>query len=435
MSPLIPAIEQLNYRVTVGDLATHTGLSLQDSQRQLLHLASQVGAHLQVSEAGEIAYLFPRHLGRRLAQQSWRRRWQALTQGIWRVGVYLVRISFGILLIASLVLITIALIALMVAASVASRQGEEGNGDWGDGWSGGPSLQGWFGPEIFWIFDFNRWDRRPPQTPGANPAPLNFLEAVFSVLFGDGNPNGDLEERRWRAIAAVVQAQGGVVVAEQIMPFLDQLGQGWAQELEDYMVPVLSRFNGVPQVSPAGGIVYHFPELQVTAAARRRLSPPAFLKELPWRFSQASSGQVIAALGLGSANLIGALVLGSLLQDQTLVAQVGGVVALVNTLYWGLLGYGSAFLAIPLGRYLWLQGANRRIQQRNQERQGRSAQLRQDDPTLTEKLSFAQTLVGQTIVSDDNLAYTTETDLIDQEAANRQKLDDEWRQRLARRQP
>jgi hypothetical protein len=156
---------------------------------------------------------------------------------------------------------------------------------------------------------------------------------------------------------------------------------------------------------------------------------------LPWRFSQASSGQVIGALGLGSANLIGALVLGSLLQDQTLVAQVGGVVALVNSLYWGLLGYGSAFLAIPLGRYLWLQGANRRIQRRNQERQGRSAQLRQDDPTLSEKLSFAQTLVGQTIVTDDNLAYTTETDLIDQEAANREKLDEEWRQRLSRRQP
>jgi hypothetical protein len=435
MSPLIPAIEHLNYRVTVGDLATHTGLSLQDSQRQLLDLASQVGAHLQVSEGGEIAYLFPRHLGRRLAQQSWRRRWRQGLQRIWRLGVYLVRISFGILLIASLVLITIAIIALVVAASAASRQGDEGDRDWGGGWSGGPSLQGWFSPEIFWIFDFNRWDRRPAPPPGANPAPLNFLEAVFSVLFGDGNPNGDLEERRWRAIAAVVQAQGGVVVAEQIMPFLDQLGQGWSRELEDYMVPVLSRFNGVPQVSPGGGIVYHFPELQVTAAARRRLTPPAFLKELPWRFSQASSGQVIGALGLGSANLIGALVLGSLLQDQTLVAQVGGVVALVNSLYWGLLGYGSAFLAIPLGRYLWLQGANRRIQRRNQERQGRSAQLRQDDPTLSEKLSFAQTLVGQTIVTDDNLAYTTETDLIDQEAANREKLDEEWRQRLSRRQP
>lgn len=435
MSSLITAIEHLNYRVTVGDLATHTGLSLQDSQRQLLHLASQVGAHLQVSEAGEIAYLFPRHLGRRLAQQSWRRRWRTVAQGIWRVGFYLVRISFGILLIASLVLITVALIALIVAASVASRQGDEGNGDWGGGgWSGGPSLQGWFGPEIFWIFDFNSWGRRPPQTPGADRSSLNFLEAVFSVLFGDGNPNRDLEERRWRAIAAVVQAQGGVVVAEQIMPFLDQLGQGWARELEDYMVPVLSRFNGVPQVSPAGGIVYHFPELQVTAAARRRLSPPAFLKELPWRFSQASSGQIIAALGLGSANLIAALVLGSLLQDQTLVAQVGGVVALVNSLYWGLLGYGSAFLAIPLGRYLWLQRTNRRIQQRNQERQGRSAQLQQGDDNLSEKLSFAQTLAGQTIVSDDNLAYTTETDLIEQETANAEKLDEEWRQRLARRQ-
>ena len=94
------------------------------------------------------------------------------------------------------------------------------------------------------------------------------------------------------------------------------------------------------------------------------------------------------------------------------------------------------------GRYLvsgdlidMQSGARLTDQRRNQERQGRSAQLRQDDPTLSEKLSFAQTLVGQTIVTDDNLAYTTETDLIDQEAANREKLDEEWRQRLSRRQP
>ncbi len=33
---------------------------------------------------------------------------------------------------------------------------------------------------------------------------MSFLESVFSFLFGDGNPNSDLEERRFKAIAQVI---------------------------------------------------------------------------------------------------------------------------------------------------------------------------------------------------------------------------------------
>jgi hypothetical protein len=139
------------------------------------------------------------------------------------------------------------------------------------------------------------------------------------------------------------------------------------------------------------------------------------------------------AIALGSANLIGALVLGSLLQDQTLVTQIGGVVALANSLYVVLLSYGSAFLSIPLVRYFWVQRQNQKITTRNQDRQQRAKALAQVDETVQEKLAFAQTLTTQTIVSADDLAYTTETDLTEQEAANKDKLDEEWRRRLEQR--
>ncbi|MFZ4640561.1 MAG: hypothetical protein ACOYMP_09195 [Nodosilinea sp.] len=430
---LIKAIEHLGYRVTPGDLATATGLSLQTTQAQMLALASEVQAHLQVSESGEIAYLFPKNIQGILLGKSWRRRWQAIWQRVWKVLFYVIRISFGVLLVLSLLLITLAIVALVIAASSASRREDDREGG---GFSGGmvflPRIG--FGPDIFWLFDFN-YDRRQSHSPSASSEKMNFLEAVFSFLFGDGNPNQDLEDRRWQAIATVVQNQGGVVVAEQIAPFLDHLGEGWDRELEDFMIPVLSRFNGLPQVTDQGGIVYHFPELQVTAAARQRLSPPPFLKELPRQFSQASSGQIMVAIGLGSANLIGALVLGNLLQDQGLVAEVGGIVALANSIYWLLLGYGTAFLSIPLGRYFWVQQQNRQIGVRNQQREQRARTLDQRDDTLRQKLAFAQTLTAQTILTTEDLAYTTETDLIDQEAANKEKLNQEWEKRLASRSP
>ncbi len=426
------AIEHLDYRVTIGDVAAQAGLSLQEAQQEVLALATDVQAHLQVSEAGEIAYVFPKNLRAVLLSRSWRLRWQAAWQKVWQVLFYLIRVSFGIALILSLVLIAVAIIALVVAANSASSQGNNRNRGYGGG--GMVMLpRVWFGPNIFWWFaptPRRRAPRHQATARGGSDSDLNFLEAVFSFLFGDGNPNTDLDDRRWQSIAAVIRANDGAVVAEQIAPFLGDLGQGWDQELEDFMLPVLSRFDGRPQVSPEGGIVYQFPDLQVTATAGRQRSIPKFLQELPRQFSQASSSQIILAIGLGSANLIGALVLGNLLQDQALVAELGGVVALANTLYWGLLAYGTAFLGIPLGRYFWVQWQNKKIEARNQAREQRAEQLLQPAPEVKEKLSFAETLASQTVVGTDDLAYTTETDLVDQEIEQKDKLDAEWQKLL-----
>jgi hypothetical protein len=426
---LIKTIERLDYRVTIGDVAATAGIPLQEAQQGVLALASDVQAHIQVSEAGEIAYVFPKNIQGILLSKSWRLRWRKAWERVWGVLFYLIRISFGVVLILSLVLIAVAIIALIVAMQASSQQGDSRNRRSGGGMVFLPRV--WFGPGTFRMFDY-RYDRRQ-RRPQADDTKMNFLEAIFSFLFGDGDPNVDLEDRRWQAIASVVQANGGVVVAEQVTPFLSQLGQGWSQEFEDFMLPVLSRFNGLPQVSPEGGIVYQFPELQVMAKERKKISPPRFLQEIPRKFSNATSGQIMMAIGLGSANLIGALVLGNLLQDQALVAELGGVVALANSLYWVLLGYGSAFLSVPLVRYFWVQWQNQKILARNQEREQRAEVLGELDDTLREKLSFAQTLTTQTIVGTDDLAYTTETDLVEQEIANKDKIDEEWRRLLERR--
>ncbi len=189
---------------------------------------------------------------------------------------------------------------------------------------------------------------------------MNFLEAVFSFLFGDGNPNSDLEERRWKAIGTVIRNNQGAVVAEQIAPYLDKVGQGYAHEYEEYMLPVLSRFDGRPEVSPEGDIVYHFPELQTTVAEQRYKPVSAYLKEFPWQFSRASSGQIILAIGLGAVLLIGALALGKLLVGGIAAAKIGGLVAFVQSIYWLLLGYGTAFLSIPFIRYFWIQWRNKK---------------------------------------------------------------------------
>jgi hypothetical protein len=426
---IMQAVERLDYRVTVGDIASQAGLNVTVAQQGLLALASEAGGHLQVAESGEVVYLFPQNFRTVLRNKSLQLQLQEWWGKVWKVLFYLIRISFGIVLLASIVLIALTILFIVMAAS--SSRDDNDRQDSG----GGMFLPNvWFGPDIFWIFSPNyndrpqRYDRRSARS-GDKPK-MNFLEAMFSFLFGDGNPNANLEERRWQAIGTVIRNERGAVVAEQIAPYLDQVGQGFSREYEEYMLPVLTRFNGQPEVSPDGEIVYHFPELQATAAQVRPKPVSAYLQEQPWRFSQAGSGQLILAVGLGGVNLIGALVLGSLLADGTVAAQLGGLVAFAQSIYWVLLGYGTAFLALPLLRYFWVQWRNGKINARNEARQQQAIQLNQADVKLQSKIAYAQQFATETVIGTDDLAYTTERDLLEQDVAQAPKIDAEWQRRL-----
>ena len=429
------AVDQLGYRVTVGDVAAQAGLNINLAQQGLLALASDAGGHLQVAESGEIAYLFPKNFRSILRNKFLRLQLQDWWEKVWRVLFYLIRISFGIVLLLSIVLIFVAIAVIVIAISASSDNNNSGGGGSSHSHGGGGFSMPffWFGSDLFWFFDPG-YDQHYRHQRGATRASqpkreLNFLESVFSFLFGDGNPNADLEERRWQEIGSVIRNAGGAVAAEQIAPYLDDIGEGYKRELEDYMLPVLTRFNGIPEVSPDGDIVYHFPELQTTAKAQESQSVPAYLRERLWRFSQATSGQVMMSIGLGGLNLVGALMLGSLLRGG-IAAQLGGLVAFVQSIYWLLLVYGIGFLAIPLIRYFLIQLKNSRVEARNQKRQEQAIALNQADATLQKKIAYAQQFAAQNVINQEDLVYTSETNLLDQDIERSEQIDAEWRRRL-----
>ncbi|MDX2212333.1 MAG: hypothetical protein SFY66_03495 [Oculatellaceae cyanobacterium bins.114] len=431
---IMQAVEKLDYRVTVGDVASQAGLDIKVAEQGLLALASEAGGHLQVSDAGEIAYLFPQNFRSVLQSKYFRLRLQEWWNKVWKLLFYLIRISFGILLIASIVLIVVAITIILIALN-SSRDGE---GDRRESSGGGGGIfffpRFWFGPDLFWVFYPDYYDRRSYRRQqfhrDGDGDRMNFLESIFSFLFGDGDPNADLDERRWRAIATVIRNNQGAVVAEQISPYLDDLGTGFDREYEAFMLPVLTRFNGRPEVSPEGQIVYHFPELQVTASESRSTSVPAYLRESLWRFSEANGGQISVAIGLGVLNLAGAIFLGTLLADGTIAAEIGGLVAFVSSIYGVLLAYGIAFLTVPLIRYFWIKWRNKGVEARNSDRQDRAVFLNEANADLQRKISYAHQFAAQTVITASNLAYTTETDLTEQEAAQSDKIDAEWRRRL-----
>lgn len=431
---IMKSVEQLNYRVTVGDVAANAGLEINLAQQQLLALAADAGGHLQVAESGDIVYLFPKNFRSILRNKYWRIALQEWWEKVWKVLFYLIRISFGIVLIASIILMAIAITIIVIAIS-SNSDSDSGSSSGGSRNSsrGGNFFVFFNFSDLFSPFYFNYGDNyRQTRNNSGERNKLNFLEAVFSFLFGDGLPNPDLEERRWQEIGAVIKNNRGAIVAEQIAPYLDDISAS-SKEYEDYIIPVLARFNGYPEVAPDGGIIYYFPELQVTALKRKIQAKSSYLRESLWKFSQAGSGQIMLAIGLGAVNIILALVLGYLLTGET-AAQLGGLVGFVASIYLILLGYGIAFLVIPLIRYFWIQWRNEAIKKRNIQRERRAMELNRADENLRRKIAYASQFAAQKVIGDEDITYSTETDLLEQEAQRSDKIDEEWRRRLERNQ-
>jgi hypothetical protein len=408
---IMRSVEQLGYRVTVGDVATQIGLNIAEVNQGLLALAAEAGGHLQVAQSGDVVYQFPQNFRDILRNKYLQIRLKEWWKKVWSVLFYLIRISFGIFLIISILLITVTIIIIMTASSDRDNDNRSSNSR---------GFNFFFFPDLFWYFSPNYNDNRQERRreKGEN-SEMNFLEAVFSFLFGDGDPNANLEERRWEEIGAVISNNQGAVVAEQIAPYLDDIGEKYQQEYEDYMLPVLVRFNGFPQVSSEGQIVYYFPELQVRASKKQRRSVSEYLHEFAWRFSAASSGQIMLSAGLGGINFVGALILGNLLTKNAVAAQIGGLVAFTQGIYGLLLAYGIGFLAIPLIRYFWINWRNDQINNRNHQRQERARLLAGLDTSLQKKIAFAREFAAEKVIGKEDAVYSTETDLLEQEFQNK----------------
>ncbi len=406
---ILKAIESLSYRATVGDVAAQAGLNINLAEKGLLALASQADGQLQVAESGEVVYQFPRNFRNVLRDKDARIRRKEAWEKIWRVLFYLIRMSFGIVLVLLILASFLAIIALTIAMN-SSRDNDRG-GDFSL-----PTV--WFTPDFFWIFTPD-YDRRRPDRQKSD---LNFLESVYSFLFGDGNPNADLEDRRWQSIAAVIRSNRGAVIAEQIAPFLDSIGSVSEQESEQYMLPVLTRFDGRPEVSPEGQFVYQFPSLQTTVVDRDRSWLPTFLRESIYQFSRATSGQITLAAGLGVVLLVLAIVL-------TGMTGAAGV-AVLKLLGYASLGYGAAYLLIPTIRYFWIKGRNQKILARNHDRETRAHQIAQADAIVQQKLAYAQQFAAETVIQPSDLIYSTDRDLTEQEIDRSDQIDAEWQRRL-----
>ena len=195
------AVEALGFRATVGDAAARAGVKVSEADAALKALAYDAGGHLEVSNDGEVVYAFERGFRAALRSKSWLQRLRPLGKKAFAVGAYLVRVAFGSALVASVMLVWLA-IAALASSSRDDRRGERGG--YGYGYGGGYGGGIWIDPFDLFLWADPRYGRRQQERLESGRE-MNFVEGIFSWVLGDGDPNATYEERRWRALGRHIQ--------------------------------------------------------------------------------------------------------------------------------------------------------------------------------------------------------------------------------------
>ncbi|XP_077241291.1 iron-sulfur cluster biosynthesis family protein [Tasmannia lanceolata] len=423
------AVDSFGGRVTIGDVASRGGLKLNEAERALQALATDTGGFLEVSDEGDVLYVFPKDYRSKLATKSFRMKIEPLLEKSKAAGEYLIRVSFGTALIVSIVLVYTTIIALVSSRSDEDNRGRRGGRSYDSGFTF------FFRPsDLFWYWDPYYYRRQQIRKDDG----MNFVESVFSFVFGDGDPNQGIEEERWKLIGQYITSNGGVVTAEELAPYLDILPTGETTDIESYILPVLLRFDGHPEVDDEGNILYRFPSLQRTASSQRSGRKEyvgkrwaewvggvdKVFKENKWPFSNTGNSERAMVIGLGGLNLFGVIILSSMLKNVAVTP--GGFISFVADIFPILQIYAASFFAIPLFRWVLLREKNAQIEKRNQAREQQARALEIPDLSLKRKLLSARDMARRTVIGPDRIVYSTDKDLSEQDYDAR-----DWDQRFS----
>ncbi|KAJ8431509.1 hypothetical protein Cgig2_003258 [Carnegiea gigantea] len=159
-----------------------------------------MAAIMGVSDEGDVLYVFPKDYRSKLAAKSFRMKIEPWAEKAKSAAEYVIRVSFGTTLVASIILVFTAILAILASGgrfelfhNVCSDVPIPSNP------IGDANFLADFHLQEYWDRDYYR--RRPRQ---GNSEGMNFFESVFSFVFGDGDPNQGIEEERWKLVLSVL---------------------------------------------------------------------------------------------------------------------------------------------------------------------------------------------------------------------------------------
>jgi len=393
---IIKAIRELNNRVTVADVVATTGLPLNEVTEELNSVAAQSQATLDVTDVGEVFYNFPPNFAMAYYAQGVKRVLLNAWNSIFKVLFFLFRISFGITLLLSFLFIfgTILLFQTVIAAGMGASH--EVGAMWGD-----------FGYLIKRIAmqDIVLWKKHDPSQEDApsGKSKQGFLLDCYSFLFGEGNPNEQLSENRWKLLAQVIRLNEGIIIAEHLPPYT-----GRPADDEPALFQVLSKFSGYPRLSESGQLIYVFPDMQQRSTNVSYTFMPEYIEEKPWQFSKMSPQALRPVLALAIGNFLGSLFFWWLCLFTHRVSKPPALF-----LFFAI--YGTLFVLVPIIRLAIIRILNWRIARRNEMSRGFENLIGSPDKEVKSKLEDAEKIRRAFgAIPGNNIVYTTQKDYLEQ---------------------
>ena len=292
--PIIAAVERMpDVPLSVADVAAKAGLDLNAARTELMTLASLTGGDMEVTQDGEILYSFPRNVRAILQQRSLGQKIRTLSQAMAPYLLYVLRASFGVALLTSLAILfsTFVIVSSSTSNSEDDNRNNRRRGGMDFGGGGGFGRMDFSLADYFLYRPYYGYYQSPSyrsdyttSTMLNNGRPLSFIESFFSYVFGDGDPNEAFPNEQLRYIADVIRQNDGVVVAEQLAPFLDPPAVGVADTDrgagssgssssssvvvdESWVLPAVLQLGGMPLATEEGDIVYRFDDLMSSGAS------------------------------------------------------------------------------------------------------------------------------------------------------------------------
>ena len=381
----------------MGDVVSNAGLPRDHVESALKDLLETHEGHLEVSDSGELVYLFDRKLIRRDRISTLER--------IKRSAKTFLTGAFKAWIVTMLVVYFVVFVALVIAALVAmaSRGGDRrsGGGSWG---RGGGRHHGHFHFPSFWLWYYiwtprwrlgrpyygRRWERtlekdnRPP-----------FYKKVFAFVFGPDRPR-PTQKQLDRSTLRLIRARKGVLTTAELM----EHNAFERPRAEDEMGRLLGSYGGEPTVSPDGELVYAFPELMVSAhgPVTAKEPNPAWLRmEYPLELTGNEKKHDAVIVGMNGFTLVAGATAPWFIFPQLGISGPAAFVGLVLVP----VVFSVLFFGVPLLRMMGVRRENKARKARNVRR-------------LVLGLVYREALAGRGAVTVEAAAGYVRTRLKDQ---------------------
>ena len=368
---VLKALRSLGGRGTLGDVVSSVGLPRDQVEATLNSLLESHQGHLEVSESGELVYLFDRKLIRRDRIPTIQRLKSAAKK--------ILTGAFKAWIVAMLVIYFVVFVVLVVLALVAMMSQSKGGGR-RSGFRGPRRHRGFFPGSNFllWYYIWTpRWRLGSPYYGRRWEATLEkdsrppFYKKVFAFVFGPDRPE-PTQKQLDRGTLRLIRARKGALTTAELVEHTALA----MPDAENEMGRLLGSYAGEPNVSRDGELVYTFPELMTSAhgATKVREPNPAWMRmEYPLELTGNEKKHDAVIIGMNGFTLVAAATAPAFIIPQVAtyypsLAWLGGAAA-----FWGLViipvVFSVLFFSIPLLRVLGVRRENRAREARNVRRQ------------------------------------------------------------------